>query len=67
MNSTILKTQEQFDLLKTYMNKENLKIEKIYDSDTDGFTPEAFHNKCDGVNGTIVFAKAEGKDDVIGG
>ena len=62
-----MKSQEQFEVLKQQMNKTDLKLTKIQDSDTDGQTTEAFHSKCDNVSGTIVLAKTEGKDDVIGG
>ncbi|RGB33200.1 hypothetical protein C1646_761978 [Rhizophagus diaphanus] len=39
----------------------------LYRASRDGYTPEAFHSKCDNKGATIVVAKISDSDQIIGG
>ena len=64
MNSTIIKTKDEFDLiylaLKERMNKEIKELKKLYQATTDGGDPEIFHRKCDFIQNTLILYETAG-------
>lgn len=66
-NSKILTTPEQFNLLKKWLNKNNIGLKLLYRASKDGFTGPAFHSKCDGKTETITLVKTQNTNKIFGG
>jgi hypothetical protein len=53
-NSKIVKKSEHFMLLKKCLGtNKHLTFKLLYSGHKDGYTPQAFHKKCDGKNNTL--------------
>ena len=46
--------------IKQRLNKDVKELKKLYQATVDGFKPETFHSKCDGIPNTLVLFKSEG-------
>ena len=46
--------------IKERLNKDAKELKKLYQATVDGFKPETFHSKCDGIPNTLVLLKSEG-------
>ena len=46
--------------IKERLNKDAKELKKLYQATVDGFKPETFHSKCDGIPNTLVLFKSEG-------
>ena len=44
-------------LLKTKLNKSNIKLNKLYSGKKDGFTAQSFHRLCDNKGATVTWIK----------
>ena len=64
IDSSILETQNEFDMIistiNERMNKRVKEIKKIYQATTDGGEPEIFHKKCDNIPNTLILYKTAG-------
>jgi len=66
IDSKIINT-EHVEQIKQWMNKLNVKFEKIHDTSIHGFSAKAFHDNCDGKGENIVIVKVKDIDEIIGG
>jgi len=53
IESKIIKTGEQARMLKKWISSGNVKFKLIYRGSRDGYTPQAFHDKCDKYKNTV--------------
>ena len=64
-NKSIIMKEEEFDLIrfaiKSRMNKEVKKLQKLYQASSDGDKAIDFHQKCDNIPNTLVIIKSAGK------
>ena len=63
-NSSIMKEENEFDMIKSSiektMNKEIKGINKLYQATIDGGDAEIFHEKCNNIPNTLILYKSEG-------
>ena len=68
-SNIIIKTEEWYsflDLILKQFNKTNIKLNRIYDANMDGFSVGTFHAKCDNKGPTLCIIKNQ-KDYIFGG
>ena len=65
--SKILTNPEQLNLLKKWLKKDVLNLKLLYRGSKDGFTGNAFHNKCNNKNETITLIKTQTGNKIFGG
>src|SRR5205085_9720125 len=76
LDSTLIKP-EHFDIFSSWINKKDsshynkknnpYKFNLLYKVSRDGNTVKAFHEKCDNKGATVVIAKIQNSEKIIGG
>ena len=59
MSKNILLNNDEFDLLKYFINKGNIKLSLLYKATIDSDFSNKFHEKCDNNSPTITLVKTE--------
>jgi len=57
--SLIVKSNDELDLMKEWLNKSYIVSELLYRGTKDGFSASVFHSKCDGKGATIILIKSK--------
>lgn len=66
-DSTILTNQKSIELINLLnLNQTNVSIALLYQASRDGFNPQSFHSKCNGVLGTLTLVKTD-NGNIFGG
>jgi len=66
-NSTILTNEQSLSLVKLLSFNQTSTWQLLYQASRDGFNPRTFHDKCDGVQGSLVVIKSNSNSNVFGG
>jgi len=58
IDSKIVKSSEHSRLLKKWISNGSVKFKLIFRASRDGFTPQAFHDKCDKYKNTVTIVQS---------